>query len=298
MLLQDNYCFEVAVSVIVVWLLLLTVIVISGGRQVCSCFHQTWYSLHKEKIFWLRVEKEKTYHDKHLKLRRSWFMFFCKAPTSRAGWWVKPSQGKSDRTRRERRPGLRLRTGSTGLAGRRDVDYGAGTRPVTAQSTPDHRAGWRRLWAEMRALWERFFEKWSTRLASSGWQPSGPKWATCATRRPYWPSLWSSSYVPSTPQKVIFKNTFSLTSWVVQMLELRLIFVWMKDCWCLTKLCGKVLEFLPRWEFANWVWPTPAQTLTFSQHHQQRSLCRLLSFTQLQDGFLTGLPQKWPSMKG
>ena len=45
----------------------------------------------------------------------------------------------------ERRPGLRLRTGSTGLAGRRDVDYGAGTRPVTAQSTPDHRAGWRRL---------------------------------------------------------------------------------------------------------------------------------------------------------
>ena len=50
-LLRDNYCFEVAVSVIVVWLLLLTVIVISGGRQVCSCFHQTWYSLHKEKDF-------------------------------------------------------------------------------------------------------------------------------------------------------------------------------------------------------------------------------------------------------
>ena len=31
-LLRDNYCSEVAVSVIVVWLLLLTVIVISGGR--------------------------------------------------------------------------------------------------------------------------------------------------------------------------------------------------------------------------------------------------------------------------
>ena len=119
----------------------------------------------------------------------------------------------------ERRPGLRLRTGSTGLAGRRDVDYGAGTRPVTAQSTPDHRAGWRRLWAEMRVLWERFFEKWSTRLASGGYQPSGPKWTTCATRRPYWLSLWSSSYVPSTPQKVIFKNTLSL-AWYLQMLEL------------------------------------------------------------------------------
>ena len=48
-LLQDNYCFEVAVSVIVVWLLLLTVIVISGGRQVCSCFHPC--SLHKGRDF-------------------------------------------------------------------------------------------------------------------------------------------------------------------------------------------------------------------------------------------------------
>ena len=39
------------------------------------------------------MEKEKIFHDKHLKLRRLWFMFFfCKAPTSRAGWWVKPSE--------------------------------------------------------------------------------------------------------------------------------------------------------------------------------------------------------------
>ena len=33
----------------------------------------------QRKRFWLRVEKEKIFHDKHLKLRKSWFMFFLQS---------------------------------------------------------------------------------------------------------------------------------------------------------------------------------------------------------------------------